>query len=94
MPYTNTFNIDAAGNPEPVTVDSVCKEVTVYENAQAGTTDYDVYAPLITSTPARRPAGAKTTFTAPGKSFFQPGQVIAYLAAATAGSYVFAKEEN
>jgi len=89
---TETFTVDAAGEPEPIVVARSCKEVEIYENAQAGTTDYDVYAPTKNDAPVRRPAGSKTLF----KSFegsWTPGATIGYVATVT-GSVSFAKEER
>ena len=94
MAKTKTFTVDNVAPADPVQVATVCKRVIVYENNQAGTTDYDVYAPATTDTPVRRPAGAKTEFNAPGGSFFQPGETIAHMNAVTAGSYTFAQEEQ
>jgi hypothetical protein len=93
---TSTYTIDAIGNPEPVTCTipgSVCAIITVFENAQAGTADYDVYAPLINSAPIRKPAGSKHEFRAQGTYRFSEGEIVGYLAAAS-GSMTFAQVEE
>ncbi len=89
---TTTFSVDAAGDPEPIVAPIDCKEVEIYENAQAGTTDYDVYAPTKQDTPVRRPAGAKTLLRAADGTTWSAGKTIGYVAAVTAGSYTFALE--
>ena len=94
MAKTSTFTVDNTGDPEPVTLLTEAWEVEVYENAQAGTTDYDVYAPATTDTPVRRPAGSKTLFKATGNIPFRQGQTVGYIGAVTAGSYVFGQEER
>jgi hypothetical protein len=90
---TKTFTVDNAGDPDAVVAATNCREILIYENAQAGTTDYDVYAPTKTDTPVRRPAGAKTSFVAHGTSW-SAGATVGYVAAVTAGTYSFAQEEH
>ena len=94
MAKTKTFTVDNVAPPDPVQVSTVCKRIVIYENNERGTTDYDIYSPTTSDTPVRRPAAAKTEFNAPGGSFFNPGETIAFVNAVTAGSYTFAQEEQ
>jgi len=94
---THTFSVDGTLPPDPVIVQGsigAVRTVIIYEDAQLGSTDYDVYAPTADATPVRRPAGAKTEFHAGDGKFFEPGAIIGYVNAATAGSYTFAQEEH
>ncbi len=89
---TSTFTVDNLGDPEPIVAQSYAHEIEIYENAQAGNTDYDVFAPDKAAVPVRRPAGAKTLLKSPAG--FHPGQIAGYVGAATAGTYTFAQEER
>jgi hypothetical protein len=91
---TGTFTVDNVGDADAVIADVDCKEIEIYETAQAGTTDYDVFAPNKTSTPVRRPAGAKTLLTNRGGAGWFKGQTAGYVSAVTAGSYTFCKEQR
>lgn len=91
MAYTHTFTVDAAGNAETYTVKTTCRKITVYEDAQAGTLDYKVYAPANSATPATKPAGSKYTLESSG--YFMPGDTPFALATAS-GSATFAAEEE
>mgnify|MGYP001562721461 CR=1 FL=1 len=91
MAYTSTFTVDASGSPESYTVKTTCRRITVYENAQAGTVDYDVYMPANSATPVRKPAGSK--FTQESSGYFMPGDTPFALATAL-GSVTFAAEEE
>ncbi len=93
MAQTYTFTVDNLGSPEAITAQSVCYRVTIYEDAQAGTTDYKVRRPSAASAAVTRPAGAKTVFEAPAGKFFQPGDVIGYAETVT-GAVTFAQEEE
>jgi len=91
MAQSTTFTVDAAGDPEKYTVKQMCRRVTVYEDAQAGTTDYKVYIPAASTTPVTKPAGSKFTFEPGG--WMMPGDQPFALATVT-GSVTFAAEEE
>lgn len=91
MAQTFTMTVDASGSPEIYTVRTTCRKITVYEDAQAGTTDFKVYMPANSSTPATKPAGSK--FTHEREGYFMPGDQPFALAVVT-GSVSFAAEEE
>jgi len=91
---TKSFTVDAVGNPEPITVVTTCQQVEIYEDAQAGTTDYKVRAPSLSDVDVQRPAGAKTLLRpSHGGRFFFAGETIGYVST-VAGVVTFAQEEN
>lgn len=90
---TNTFTVANPGGPDAIIVDHTCTEIEIWENALAGTTDYDVYAPSLGDTPVRHAAGTKTKFSKTG-TVYLPGEIAGYVNAVTAGTYTFAKEER
>ncbi len=87
---TSIFTVDNIGNPEPVTADGPCQKITIREQAAAGTQNYSVYAPLMTSDPFTRVAGESHVFTAPKYNMFQDGVIVAYVATTTS-SVTFSK---
>lgn len=92
---TKTFTVDNAGEPEPVIVQSYCMKVVIYENAQAGSTDYYIYAPKKTSPEVTKPAGSKAEFSRGYR--YEPGDVAGYVALPVAfapGALTFAQEEG
>lgn len=89
---TKTFTVDSSGNPEPIIVQSYCTTVVIYENDQAGTTDYILHLPDMTSPGVTKPAGSKAEIVRAYNWY--PGQTIGYVEAVTAGSYTFAQEEQ
>lgn len=94
MPALFTFTVDAVGNDEPVTVQTDCRRVVVYENNQAGSADYTVRAPFSTSPAVTRPAGSKTEFSREsGQGGFRAGETIAFVAMVS-GSVTFVREEH
>lgn len=93
---TRTITVDgspAVGGNGEVAATVVCRRITVYENAQAGTQDILVRAPLVGDTPVTRPAGQKIVFEAPPGLHFLPGTKLAYLSVAS-GSITCAVEED
>lgn len=90
---TKTFTVDNAGNPEPIIVQSYCRKVTVYENNQAGTTDYILHIPQMASVGVTKPAGSKAEIEPESELRYSPGQTIGYIETVT-GSVSFAQEEN
>lgn len=84
---TTTMTVDNVGSPDAIVADQDCDELEIFEQAQAGTTDYYVYAPRSSDTAVQIPAGAKFQFR--GK--YLKDQTVGYVAAVTAGSYTFAK---
>lgn len=88
---TKTFTVDAAGDPEPIIVQSYCMKVVIYENNQAGTTDYILHAPLMTSTGVTKPAGSKAEVSRGYR--YEPGQIAGYVETVS-GSVTFAQEEQ
>jgi hypothetical protein len=89
MPATKTFTVDAIGDDEPVTSESNCQRITIFENAQAGAADYTVRRHSRTATAVTIPAGAKFVFEGP----FLKGVVVGYVAAAS-GSFTMAQVED
>ena len=92
---TSTFSVNDAGDPEAVTATIQCIEVSIVENAQQPTTDFDIYSE-IGGTPARKMAGQIFTFPQshdvgqPRR--YNPGEVLGYVATA-AGTATFQKIE-
>ena len=94
MAFTSTFTVDAAGNPESYTVKTICKRITAYEDAQAGTTDFKVYVPPNSATPVTKPAGSKYVLERQDRQgWFMPGDT-PFALATVAGSVAFAVEEE
>lgn len=88
---TKTFTVDNAGNPEPITVQSYCMKVVVYENDQAGTTDFILHVPLMASSGVTKPAGSKAEISRGYR--YEPGDIAGYVETVT-GSVTFAQEEQ
>ncbi len=93
MAKTFTFTVDNVGNPEPVTVQTPCRQVIIRENASPPTTDYFVRQPMATSSQVRKFQGETTGFEAGPDNLFLPGQIIAYVET-VAGSVSFSQEES
>lgn len=96
MNRTAEFVTDAVGDPEPVTAQTVCSRIEIGEQLQAGTADFFVYgneAGSPSASPAKYAAGKKAAFIAPQGKFFQPNQVVGYVAAAS-GSLTMSQEEQ
>jgi hypothetical protein len=94
MAQTSIFTVDAAGNPESYIVKTICKRITVYEDAQAGTTDYKVYVPPNSATPVTKPAGSKYVQERQDRQgWFMPGDT-PFAVATVSGSVTFAAEEE
>jgi hypothetical protein len=87
---TKTFTVDAAGNPEPITVQSYCMKVVIYEDAQAGTTDYILHVPAMASSGVTKPAGSKAEISRGER--YVPGDIVGYVETVS-GSVTFAQEE-
>jgi hypothetical protein len=88
---TKTFTVDNAGDPEPIIVGSYPMKVVVYENNQAGTTDYILHVPYMTSAGVTKPAGSKAEISRGLR--YEPGQIAGYIETVT-GSVTFAQEEQ
>jgi hypothetical protein len=88
---TKTFTVDNAGSPEPIQVQSYCRQVTIYENNQAGTTDYIVHVPSAVSAGVTKPAGSKAIIS--DGTRYSPGDTIGYVETVS-GSVTFAQEEQ
>lgn len=88
---TKTFTVDNAGDPEPITVQSYCMKVVVYENAQAGTTDFILRVPFIDSPGVTKPAGSKAEISRGER--YVPGDIVGYIETVS-GSVTFAQEEQ
>ena len=97
MAATRTFTVDAIGDPEPITVQSTdgTRKVVVFENGQAGTTDfYLIKGPDKTVTQVLKPAGVKVEFERPShEAKYRQGEVVGWLATVS-GSATFAQEED
>ena len=91
---THTFAVDTTAQ-QPITAQGMSAEIEIYENDQAGTGDYFVYAPYSSSDAVTRPAGSKTTFrpNGPGRSHFVTGQIVGYVKMVS-GSVTFVQVEN
>lgn len=87
---TKTFNVDSSAYSQ-VVVTSVCKTVEVFEDDQAGSTDYYLSGSGDDSDRITKPAGTVLTFRS--SMFFQPGQVIGWIKTAE-GSVYFAQFEQ
>jgi len=92
MSKVGTVTIDGDETPDSVQALIPCRFVQVREQGAAGTTEYDVYDPDTTVTPLRRVGGESHTFDAGVGNLYQTSQVVGYLKAATAGSYVFSRQ--
>lgn len=88
---TKTFTVDNAGNPEPIQVQSYCRSVTIYENNQAGTTDYILHIPAMGSSGVTKPAGSKAVISRDAQWY--PGDIVGYVETVS-GSVTFAQEEQ
>jgi len=73
MAKTFNLNVDLAGGPDSYTVQTKCRKLIAYEQAQAGTTNYDVYAPPSSATFVTKPAGSKYELEKAPGLFFTPG---------------------
>ena len=73
MAKTFNLTVDAAGGADSYTVQTKCSKLVAYEQAQAGTTDYSVYASPGSATFVTKPAGSKYELPAPPGRFFKPG---------------------
>jgi hypothetical protein len=89
MPATHSFTVDAIGDDEPVTAQSNCQKITVFENEQAGTANYTVRRHSRNAPAVTIPAGAKFVFEGP----FLKGQTAGFVAAAS-GSFTMAQVED
>jgi hypothetical protein len=74
-----------------VTVATVCKRVTVYEDNQAGTTDYYVSNSGVDANKVTKPAGTKKEFVS--SVYWIPNDIPGYIKTAS-GSVTFAQEEE
>lgn len=74
-----------------ITAGSVCKRVTIYEDNQAGTTDYYISGTGSDSDRTTKPAGTKRDFLS--SSYWNVNDVCGYIKT-QAGSVTFAKEEE
>lgn len=91
---TLTFTADAAGNPEPVTVQSYCNVVRVRQNdLDLATIAFNMYSPTIADTPIQFSPIGIVEFRAAKGSVFRPNDIPGYIATAS-GSVVFAQEEG
>lgn len=99
MAKTRTFAANDAGDPEPVTVQTVCSVVTVGEDPSVGATwadfDFLVYRPAITDTPRQRPGGSTHQFKKSPGQFWEPGDICGYVAQVSGGGATsFFQEEE
>jgi len=92
MAKTFNLTVDAAGGADSYTVQTKCHKLIVYESAQAGTTDYSVYAPPSSATFVTKPAGSKYELEKPLGLFFSPGDK-PFAIGIAAGSVQFDVEE-
>lgn len=74
-----------------ITAGSVCKRVTIYEDNQAGTTDYYISGTGVDGDRTTKPAGTKRDFLS--SSYWNVGDICGYGKTQT-GSVTFAKEEE
>lgn len=86
---TSTFSLDSTAYVA-VTATTVCHYITVYEAAQAGTTQIYLKAPGSNSTPVTRPAGQRITLT----GSFQPGVIAGYVKAVSVVTITMDQEED
>lgn len=88
FPVTNAAFVD-------LTVTSYCAKITIYENDQAGTSDYIVAAPTSADQQITRPSGSKTELhPSNGAIQFSPGQVVGAMKTVAAGPITFCQEEG
>jgi len=92
MAKTFTMSVDNL-SLHAVTVQSVCRKVTIYENDQAGTTDWILAAPTANDAQITKPAGSKKEFERSPGVFWNPGDVVGYVKAVT-GTITLAQEED
>ena len=93
MAKTFNLTVDAAGGADSYTVQTKCRKLVAYEQAQAGTTDYSVYAPPGSATFVTKPAGSKYELEKPPGLFFKPGDQ-PFAIGIAAGSVQFDVEES
>ncbi len=93
---TYSFVVDNTAQV-PIVAQSNAHEIEIYENDQAGSTDYIIYAPLASSPAVTRPAGTKTeirpSIGATHQPFFIVGQIVGYVKTIS-GSITMAQVEN
>lgn len=88
---TKTVNVSSSAYTA-ITTTVVCREVTVFEDNQAGTTDYYTSDTGSDSDKVTRPAGTKRTWSS-GPLPFSIGKTVGYVKTA-GGSVNFAQEES
>lgn len=94
MAYTDTFSVDAVGNPEPIIVATVCNRVKVRQDDLSGNkTQFKVRKPFATSNPVLYEGGMSVEFMQPEGKFWFPGDPIAYIEM-VAGSDTFQRVED
>lgn len=92
MAATKNFTIDSTAYVE-ITAASVCRQIDVCEDNQAGTTDVYLSGTGADADKVTKPAGSVLHFDRTPQ-FYQPGDSVAFIKAATAGTVTFAQEER
>lgn len=87
---TYTFTADDIGSPEPITVTTECRKVTVQPSGGEGMFGYNFRAPLIGSTANLVGPGEATVFFAKDADVksFPAGSVIGYIDVVSGGGTV------
>ena len=92
---TRIFSVNDAADPEPVTVQTVCRYVDVGEDRLAAgwpSTAFKVRKPEMTDDPKGCAAGTLYRFERNG-AFFYPGEIAGYVATAS-GTTDFSQDES
>lgn len=92
MAATKNFTIDDSAYVE-ITAASVCRQIDVYEDNQAGTTDVYYSGSGDDADKVTKPAGSMLHFDRTPQ-FYQPGDSVGFIKAKSAGTVTFAQEER
>lgn len=93
LPNIYTFTVDNI-TQLAIKTKTNCTKIVLYENDQAGTSDYLVRAPTATSPQATKPAGQKWEIPmgfAPGR-YYPAGTIVGYIVLVS-GSVTWVQEE-
>lgn len=91
-PKSYTFTIDSI-TLVAITAQSECFQVEVFEDNQAGTSDYILRLPAQTDSAVTRPAGSKTMIPAARRGRFQQGDIVGYTKTAS-GTWTMSQLES
>ena len=90
------ITVNDVGDPEAITVQTVCRKITIGENPSVAgwpTTDLKVYRPDFSGNPRQIPGGLSYPFEKPLGQYYNPGDVAGYVATDSGSTTVFQDEE-